>query len=292
MSKQLEELEQVIRRKPQQNPPKTRIPLNDASKYGHLWFDNQEDLDAYDSLMRKKVYYQNSYGPNMEKDFVFNGEKTSFGIFSKDYQERVFQNSEKLNSQLNFINSLEKSPQVQEIMNRRYHSYSTYDQTKAPLAKFGKLGLLWLVLRELPLRHFYARCFITGAVFYYLAAHNWKFLPLLYTAKEKTLYYTSKYDEQILDNMPMVRTYLTTRINSKVNSPGLPEYEQWMREHNQTFYMHHFKNYRYILRNRRVVPWDGTFNQPIFPYANNNDRSGLVHNGCNEIVEAKPSGNF
>jgi len=55
--------------------------------------------------MRKKVYYQNAYGEKGDKDFIFNGTKTTFGIFSKDFSERVFQNSKKVNDQIQFVSS-------------------------------------------------------------------------------------------------------------------------------------------------------------------------------------------
>lgn len=175
-------------------------------------------------------------------------------------------------------------------MSRRYHSYSDYDQSKEILRSLGKTGLLYLILRELPLKHFYARAAVGSAVFFYLAVHNWKVIPYTSTVRVPAFYYPSKWDEQYFANYPMVGQYLTTVKNSKRDTPGIPEYEEWYTQHNSPFYMHHFKSYRYILRNRRVVPWDGTFNQPVFPYMKNNDRSGLVHNGCNEIVEPGPNG--
>lgn len=83
--------------------PKTKIPLNPNKEYKDLWFETQEELDSFDSLMRKKVYFQNSFGEKGDKDYVLNGSKTSFGIFTKDYQERVFKNSEKLQKQLDYV---------------------------------------------------------------------------------------------------------------------------------------------------------------------------------------------
>lgn len=53
--------------------------------------------------MRKKIYYQNSYGEQNDKDFIFNGNKSTFGIFSKDFSERVFTNSQKLKNQLQYV---------------------------------------------------------------------------------------------------------------------------------------------------------------------------------------------
>ena len=176
-------------------------------------------------------------------------------------------------------------------MGRRYHSYSDYDQSYEHFKNGGKLVLLWAILRELPLRHFYARSAITGIFFFYLAVHNWKNLP--YFGNDfQALYYPNKFDHQYLDNYPMIKNILFYKVNAKENNPGLPEGEKWHNNQFTPFYMHHFKSYRYILRTRRVVPWDGTMNQPVFPYLDNNDRSGLVHNGNNEIIERGPNGNW
>lgn len=68
-----------------------------------MWFDTQEELDAYDSLMRKKVYYQNSYGDNLEKEFVQNGTKTTFGIFTKEFRERRYEMSNLMKNQLEYV---------------------------------------------------------------------------------------------------------------------------------------------------------------------------------------------
>jgi hypothetical protein len=92
-----------LRKKPQLGKPQTKIPLKDPTKYPQLWFDHQDDLDAFDSLMRKKVYYQNSYGEKMDKDFVINGSKPTFGIFSKDFRERRLQISSLLQKQTDFV---------------------------------------------------------------------------------------------------------------------------------------------------------------------------------------------
>lgn len=53
--------------------------------------------------MRKKVYLQNSYGEKGDKDFILNGTKTTFGIFTKGFQERVFKNSDKLQKQIDYV---------------------------------------------------------------------------------------------------------------------------------------------------------------------------------------------
>lgn len=96
-------MEQILRKPAQEGKPVTKIPLKNPEKYPSLWFDHQDDMDAFDSLMRKKVYYQNAYGDKMDKDYVVNGSKPTFGIFSKEFRERRFQMSNLLQNQLKYV---------------------------------------------------------------------------------------------------------------------------------------------------------------------------------------------
>jgi len=151
----------------------------------------------------------------------------------------------------------------------------------------GKCFLLWLILRELPIKNFYARASVMASFYFYLAINSWKCIPY-FDPTFQPHYYYNKFDKQYFENYPMLKELVTKRVASNKNNPGLPEDELWYQNQYPSFYMHHIKSYRYILRNRRVVPWDGTFNQPVYPYTSNNDRSGIVHNGTNEIIERNP----
>ena len=54
--------------------------------------------------MRKKIYFQNSFGEQGEKEFISEGFKTTFGIFTKEFKERRIQDSDLLLRQKNFVN--------------------------------------------------------------------------------------------------------------------------------------------------------------------------------------------
>ena len=151
-----------------------------------------------------------------------------------------------------------------------------------------KLGLCLLALRELPLRHFYARALITGLFLHYVVSYHWRWGHFNYP----TIYYRSDRDQRELDNYPLVKQLVTKRIVAKVHSPTIMESDFWYRHQLPVFYQHHFKHMRYILRKKREVQWDGTFNQPIFPFTGLNDRGLFVHNGILESVEPKASGNW
>ncbi len=229
----------------------------------------------------------------MDKDFIIDGAKATFGIFSKDFQERVFKNSALLEKQIDYIKNVKNSKEFNDLTSQRYHGWTTYDESYQQFKNSFKLVALWLIMRELPLRHFYARSFLTFVAFYYFAGWNWKNNPLVTLMEEdKPLYYPSRFDEDRFKNYPMLHDYIFGTLQTKKNNPGMMEFENWNMNQYEPFYMHHIKHYRYILRNRRVIPWDGTFNQPVFPYLSNNDRTGLVHNGLNEIVESKFTPHF
>lgn len=105
--------------------------------------------------------------------------------------------------------------------------------------------------------------------------------------EDRPVYYQSKWDLDRFANFPLLENYIYGSVVHKSSTPGMLESEKWNMTQYEPFYMHHFKHYRYIMRNRRVIQWDGTFNQPIYPYLSNNDRTALVHNGLNEITESK-----
>jgi hypothetical protein len=70
------------------------------------------------------------------------------------------------------------------------------------------------------------------------------------------------------------------------------ESDHWWQYQQPIFYQHHFKHYRYVFRHRRIIPWDGTPNQPIFPYMDCNDRTAFVSAGLLESSEPKGSANW
>lgn len=54
--------------------------------------------------MRKKIWFQNSWGEKGEKDYIVNGYKSTFGIFVKEFTERRIEPSPLLKKQLEYVN--------------------------------------------------------------------------------------------------------------------------------------------------------------------------------------------
>jgi hypothetical protein len=276
----------MLRKKPT-GVPETKIPLKNPETYAKLWFDNQEDLDAYDSLMRKKVYYQNAHGEKLDKDFVLNGYKTTFGIFSKEFQERRYKMSDKLKEQVLYVESVVKDPKNFDKFFSRYHSQTDYHNPEYN-RRFFQILFAALVIRELPLKHFYARAFVVGFFTTYMVFKTWKYN----NNQALPSYYHNWRESNDFANYPMLYSLVMTRINNKIRSPSVLESDHWYQNQMPVFYQHHFKHYRYVFRNRRVVPWDGTMNQPVFPFMCCNNRSGFVSNGTLEATEPKAGFNF
>jgi hypothetical protein len=182
------------------------------------------------------------------------------------------------------MKNLEDNKEFQELKNRRYHTYSDYDYTKQDNLKLLKIATWVMILRELPLRHFYARCFVVGVSLYYMNHHWWQEFG------RHPVYYMNDRDKREFDNYPRLKEIVTKRIANKVASPTILEGDLWWMAQSPVFYHHHVKHYRYMWRHRREVAWDGTYNQPIVPYHTLNDRSAFVHAGLTETTEPKPNG--
>ncbi len=101
--------------------------------------------------MRKKIYFQNSYGAGNDKDFVLNGYRTTFGIFTKEFKERRFEMSDKLKAQTTYVKEFVSNPQNVEKYFARYHTNSEYDLDKQFRINHLKVILFLLALREVKL---------------------------------------------------------------------------------------------------------------------------------------------
>lgn len=117
---------------------------------------------------------------------------------------------------------------------------------------------------------------------------QWKYFDV----GNPAFYYTNQRDKNEFRNYPLLYETIAKKIQHRVRSPTMLESDHWWTYQQPLFYQHHFKHYRYIFRNRRIVPWDGTYNQPIFPYLDCNDRTAFVSSGLLEATEPKGSANW
>jgi hypothetical protein len=98
--------------------------------------------------MRKKIYFQNNFGDLGDKEFIYNGVKTTFGMFTKEFKERRFEVSDILRQQHNFLLEQLGRKDLLDRMLTRYHSYTDYDYEAQFRMNVYKVTLLVLALRE------------------------------------------------------------------------------------------------------------------------------------------------
>ena len=117
------------------------MPVN--KHIGRLWFDTQEEIDRYDDLVVSNIELKE--GENMDDpNYTF--------ISPRARKEIMPGFSEKAKLEVQRYLNFEPNP-------RQKHSFSRFYEW--PMLKYG-LGMAagYLVIRELPIRSFYARAII------------------------------------------------------------------------------------------------------------------------------------
>ncbi len=125
------------------------MPVN--KHIGKLWFNTQEEIDAYDDLMVSNIELRD---PNFESP--------NFTILSlRDRKERVPQLTQKSLAQIENYNNYIQTAKAQKTSFAKLWELPIYKHI------FG-IGLGYLLIRELPVRNFYARAFIMAFYLNYL----------------------------------------------------------------------------------------------------------------------------
>ena len=132
----------------------TKIPLDHTKmEYARSWQKTQEEQDAYDDHMRRKVNYQKS-------DYVQDGEKICFGVSEHTFEEATHKWSEQARKDIAVLNSWFNPHNLEDIAtrpcNRSDFNFTNY-HTRAQI----RVGLGLLLIREMPIRNFYVRCWIS-----------------------------------------------------------------------------------------------------------------------------------
>ena len=136
---------------------RTKIPLDHTRMhYPPLWHQDQDEMDAYDDGMRKKINYQAT-------EYSMNNELICFGLSEHVLEEEMPHLTEKAARDITVLRSWFKRDKPEDIITRpayrsdwNWTSYTSRAQLRV------LLGLL--VIRELPIKKFYIRCWL--AYFY------------------------------------------------------------------------------------------------------------------------------
>merc|ERR1712083_23906 len=117
------------------------------------------------------------------------------------------------------------------------------------------LGLA--VIRELPIKNFYVRCWITYFWLYYFVSQGLG-RGLRYT--RPILMLNHRFHARSLMNYPDLFWWNLTRVLPK-NPPVPDAHKEWRIRQTPVFHQYHKTCYRYRMRKTRYVQWDGSMNQ-------------------------------
>ncbi len=128
----------------------SKIPFDSSSgKYRASWQTSQAEQDAYDDLMRRKVNPQKA-------EYVQNNELICFGMSEHNLEEIMPTWTPQAERQFAILRSWFPRRKMEEVTRPVYRSDFNWTNyaTRAQVRCF--LGLA--VIRELPIKNFYARC--------------------------------------------------------------------------------------------------------------------------------------
>lgn len=127
------------------------MPVNKS--IGNLWFKTQEEIDAYDDKMVANIVLKE------DKDF----NSPTFSLLAvRSKKEKFMEENDLAKYTRENYNELKKNEKP------IFGSYKYFYELPIYTKLIGA-GCSYLILRELPIRNFYARSFIMCAFFYKLA---------------------------------------------------------------------------------------------------------------------------
>tara|TARA_B110000503_G_C7062605_1_gene377336 strand:+ start:580 stop:1032 length:453 start_codon:yes stop_codon:yes gene_type:complete len=146
------------------------------------------------------------------------------------------------------------------------------------------LGLA--VIRELPIKNFYIRCWLTYFYIYYFISQG---LGRGLRFTRPIVFYNQKFNSRALLNYPDLFWWNLTRVLPR-NPPVPDNHKEWRTRQTPVFHQYHKTCYRYRMRKPRYVPWDGSMNQPVMPYLMDQGTdviNGTFKRNCNSTPQLK-----
>ena len=143
-----------------------------------------------------------------------------------------------------------------------------------------------MVIRELPIRNFYVRCWLAyGWITYFVLRGLGRGLR----SNRPIVMYNHAMHAKALANFPDFFYWNLCRVLPK-NPPTPDAHREWRTRQKPVFHMAHKNVYRYRFRKPRYVQWDGSMNQPVMPYLNDHGtdvNNGTFKRNCNSVPQLK-----
>jgi len=142
------------------------------------------------------------------------------------------------------------------------------------------------VIRELPIKNFYIRCWLSYAWLMYFVS---KGLGRGLRYQRPLVIYGNQFHHRALLNYPDLFWWNLTRVLPR-NPPVPDAHNEWRIGQTPVFHQYHKTCYRYRTRKPRYVPWDGSQNQPVMPYLidqGSDVANGTFKRNCNSTAALK-----
>ena len=159
-----------------------------------------------------------------------------------------------------------------------YTNYASRAQVRVALG-------LWAI-RELPIKNFYTRCWIA---YFYIMYFVIRGIGRGLKSNRPIILYNHAFNAKTLANYPDLFYWSVCRVLPKC--PPVPDaHREWRTRQNPVFHQYHKNVYRYRYRRPRYIQWDGSMNQPVMPYLNDNGtdvNNGTFKRNVNTVPQLK-----
>jgi len=227
--------------------------------------------------MRRKLNPQTS-------EYVQNGELICFGISEHVLEEQLPNWSPQAQNDLAILRSWFPRGNMEEVTRPVYRSDFNWTNYASRAQLRCALGLA--VIRELPIKSFYARCVLAyGYIVYFIIRGVGRGLK----HNRPIVMYNHSMNAKALANYPDLFYWSVTRVLP--TSPPQPDaHREWRTRQNPVYHQYHKNVYRYRFRKSRYVQWDGTQNQPVMPFLHDHGTevsNGTFKRNCNTGPQLK-----
>jgi hypothetical protein len=218
-------------------------------------------------------------------DYIENNELVCFGISGHEVEEWMPKWTPKAQREIDVLRSWFKKDAVEEMFVRPV-SKSDWNWTNYATRAQVRCALGIMVIRELPIKSFYARCWLTYGWLMMFVTNG---LGRGFRMQRPLFFYDNNFHSRSMANYPDMLWWNLTRVLPR-NPPVPDAHREWRTRQTPVFHQYHKTCYRYRMRRPRYIPWDGSQNQPVMPYlhdAGTDVINGTFTRNCNSTPGRK-----
>jgi len=214
-------------------------------------------------------------------EYVQNNDLVCFGISSHDVEEWLPTWTPKAQKDIDVLRSWMNVPMDKLVT--RPSQRSDWNWTNCATKAQMRILLGLAVIRELPIKNFYTRCFIT---YWYLMFTINRGAGRGFVTIRPIYFHDHQFHFRAMLNYPDMLWANLTRVMPR-NPPTPNQHLQWRNFQQPVYHQVHKACYRYRFRKPRYLPWDGSQNQPTMPYLHD-EYSGVINGTFKRNVSTAP----